>query len=201
VFFNSALISCVMQVISGEEPRIDRALAVSGKRLPQIIGWALVSAFVGVLLKVIENAHERAAALVAAILGTAWSAMTYFVVPVIVLDGVGPVEAVKQSLSILKRTWGTALVGNFSLGLVGLLFMLPLYLLGIAMIALGVISGSLAVAVLCIAVAVALFVLAAAISSSAGTVFTALLYSFASGRSIPEGIDDSEFAQAFVPKK
>ena len=28
-------------------------------RLPQIFAWALVSATVGVLLKVIENAHEK----------------------------------------------------------------------------------------------------------------------------------------------
>lgn len=201
VFFNSALISCVMQSLNGEEPAIGRALAVSAARFPQIVGWALVSAFVGVLLKVVENAHERAAQWIAAILGTAWSAMTYFVVPVIVLEGVGPITAVKQSLGILKRTWGTALVGNFSLGLVGLLILLPIYLVAIGLFVLGAMSGSVAIAVGCIALAAVLFVLATITNSAAGTVFTAVLYNYATGRSVPAGIDDAEFSRAFVAKE
>lgn len=200
VFFNSALVSCVMQVLNGEDPSVQAGLAQSAKRLPQILAWALVSAFVGVVLKVIENAHEKAGQIVAAILGTAWSVMTYFVVPVLVLDGVGPIEAVKRSTKTLTQTWGTALVGGFSLGLVGLIILIPLYLLGIAAIVLGVMSGTLAGAVLGGAVGVMLIALASIINSAAGTVFTALLYSFATKRTIPAEIDHSQFAQAFVPK-
>lgn len=36
----------------------------------------------------------------------AWAIVTYFVVPVLVVDGVGPIQAVKRSSAILKRTWG-----------------------------------------------------------------------------------------------
>lgn len=201
VFFNSALVSCVMQVLDGEDPSIGRALSISAQRAPQIFAWALVAAFVGVILKAIENAHEKAGYWISAILGSAWSVMTYFVVPVLVLDGVGPIEAVKRSASTLKNTWGTALVGGFSLGLVGLLVMLPLYGLGIAVIFLGFKTGSVAVVVASVAVGVMLFALAGIINSAASMVFTALLYSFATGRTVPAGIDQADFAQAFVAKE
>lgn len=201
VFFNSALIACALQIFRGEEPSIDYGLGVAGKRLPQILGWALVSAFVGVALKAIENTNKRVGELIASLLGTAWTAMTYFVVPVIVLEGVGPAEAVKRSLGTLKSTWGTALIGNFSLGLVGFLILLPVYLVAIGIVVLGLGSGQLWVVVPAIAGAVVLVALAAAVSSAAGTVFTALLFSYATGKTLPADVDDSLFAEAFVTKE
>jgi hypothetical protein len=40
-----------------------------------------------------------------AMLGAGWTVATYLVVPVLVARDVGPVEAVKESALILKRTW------------------------------------------------------------------------------------------------
>ena len=47
------------------------------KRLPQIVGWSLVSAVVGVILKAIENSNKKAGRLVSALFGAAWTAVTY----------------------------------------------------------------------------------------------------------------------------
>ncbi|MBN2023456.1 MAG: hypothetical protein JW809_11770 [Pirellulales bacterium] len=201
VFFNSALIACVMQVLNGEQPTIQSGLAVAARRLPQITGWALVSALVGVALRAIENSNKRAGELIAGLLGTAWTAMTFFVIPAIVLEGVGPVEAVRRSLGTLKSTWGTALVGNFSLGLVGLVVLLPLYLVAVGLAVLGMMSGSPVAAAVAFGFAAIVFVLASAVSSAAGTVFTALLFSFATGRTVPADVDTTMFAEAFVAKK
>lgn len=93
-------------------------------RLPQIFAWALVSATVGVLLKLVENAHEKIGQFISAILGTAWTVVTFFVVPVLVVEKVGPFEAIKRSIALLKKTWGEALAGNFGLGLFMFLLML-----------------------------------------------------------------------------
>ncbi len=200
VFFNSALIAAVMRAFNGEEPTVGEALGMAGRRIPQIVAWALVAAVVGVLLRAIENSNKRAGEIVAMVLGTAWTVMTYFVVPVIVMEGTGPVEAVKRSMSTLKSTWGTALMGNFSMGLLGFLLMLPIYLLAVVLIALGFGSGSVAVSVMCITAGVLLIAVGAATSSAANTVFTAALYSHATGRTVPADIDSSQFSQAFVSK-
>lgn len=200
VFFNSALTACAMRVINGEQPTVGDGLAVAMKRLPQIAGWAFVSAIVGVVLQIVENAHEKAGQFISAILGSAWTALTYFVVPVIVVEGVGPVEAFKRSTGTLKSQWGTALVGGFSLGFLGLLVIVPIVLVGGGLVWLATQSMGTPGLVAAIAVALVLLAIGFAVNSAAGIVFKALLYNFATNRSLPQGVDASHFGDAFVSK-
>lgn len=200
VFFNTALTACAMKFIAGETPRVGDGLSLATKRLPQIAGWAFVSALVGVLLRAIENANEKAGAIVAALLGSAWTALTFFVVPVIVIEGDGPVGAFKKSAGVLKNTWGTALVGQFSLGFLGMLLSIPVVLVcgGLAFAAIA--SDSWAAAIPAIALGVALLALVAAVNSAADVVFKAVLYNYATGKSVPQGIDTTSLQAAFATK-
>ena len=201
VFFNTGLIACVLKIVNGEEATVSYGVAFAGKRLPQILGWALVSAVVGVILKAIENANEKAGRIVSAILGSAWTALAYFVVPVIVVDGVGPVEAFKRSAKTLKSTWGTALVGNFSLGFFSFLITLPVILVLIGLFALAMMGksvvGMIAVGVL----AVPVLMIVAGITSAANSVFRTYLFVYATGRTMPANVDTSRFADAFRSRK
>ncbi|MDY7109179.1 MAG: DUF6159 family protein [Planctomycetota bacterium] len=200
-FFNTGLVACAMKVIEGDVPSVGYGMSMAGRRLPQILGWALVSAIIGVVLKAIENAHEKAGRIVAAILGSAWTALTYFVVPVIVMDGAGPVTAIRSSIGTLKQTWGTALVGQFSLGFLSFLITLPVILICIGLGAWAAMSGSIMGLIAAIVVGVLLIVIVSAVSSAADTVFKALLYNFATGRSVPANIDTGSFRDAFAPKQ
>jgi hypothetical protein len=197
VFFNSGLVACVMRIMNGQEAPVSYGMGVALKRLPQIAGWALVSAVVGVILKAIENSHKKAGRLISALFGAAWTAVTYFVIPVVVVDGVGPVEAFKRSTGTLKSTWGTALSGNFSMGFLSFLVMLPvvlvLFALGALMASLQSPIGLAAVVVL----GVALLVVAMAVTGAADMVFKTFLYAHATGKSIPAEIDTSRFDDAF----
>src|SRR5262249_51826250 len=112
VFCNSALISCALIRFNGGTPTVGDGLQAAASRLPQILAWALVSATVGILLKAVENVHERAGQLISGLLGLAWTVLTYFVVPVLVVEKVGPFEAIRRSMAILRKTWGEALVGQ-----------------------------------------------------------------------------------------
>lgn len=198
VYFNAGLIACTMAVMRGEVPKVADGLAMANKRLPQILAWAFVSALIGVLLKAIENAHEKAGAIIAAILGTAWSIMTFFVVPLLVMEGIGPVEAVKRSVDTMKQTWGEALVGHFSMGLLGFLLFLPVLavLIVLGYLAAGNTSALFAV----IALGVVLVGLYAAVTTAADTIFKALLYSYATGKALPEDLSTAEYSMAFVAK-
>ena len=81
-------------------------------RVPQIAGWALLSATVGLVLRIIESRSEKVGQLVSGLLGMAWSIVTYLVVPVLVVEKAGPIEAVKRSTALLKKTWGEALTAE-----------------------------------------------------------------------------------------
>src|SRR5436309_5877657 len=76
IFCNAALISCALMRFNGQEPTLGDGFRAAASRLPQIIAWALVSATVGLILKVIENAHEKVGEIISAVIGTAWSVIT-----------------------------------------------------------------------------------------------------------------------------
>lgn len=196
VFCNSALVSCALIRFNGDTPSVMDGFRMATARLPQIFAWALVSATVGVLLKVVENAHEKVGEIIAALLGTAWSVMTFFVVPVLVVEKVGPVDAVGRSVSLLRKTWGEALVGNMGLNFVMFLLAIPVILLfvaGGAMVAMGHTIPGVAFLVLG---GVALL-LHMAISSALHTILLAALYQYAHDNRIPRGFDRDVIAGAF----
>jgi hypothetical protein len=197
IFCNSALISCALMRFNGETPRVADGFRMALARLPQIFAWALVSATVGVLLKAVEAAHEKVGEIVAMLLGTAWSIMTFFVVPVLVVERVGPVEAVKRSVSLLRKTWGEALAGRLGLGFVLLLLAIPVILLfvaGGAAIAGGMVPVGIA---LVVAGGIALL-LHMAISSALHTILLAALYQYAADERVPEGFDRNVMEGAFA---
>lgn len=191
-FFNAALVACTFQAIEGREPEIGHGFAVASKRAPSLLGWALISAVVSSILGSLEK-HDRIGDIVSDILGMAWSAMTYFVIPIIVVEGEGPISAVKSSTRTLRDTWGEALLGNFSLGLLGFLLALP----G-GLIIFGGVSMGMNIPIMALG-GVWVF-LAIAASSAADAIFKALLYDWATGASIDPAIDTSGFGEAFASK-
>jgi hypothetical protein len=199
IFFNAALISCALVRFNGGTPTLADGLQAASSRLPQILAWALVSATVGMLLKVIENAHAKGSQIVSALLGTAWTIVTFFVVPVLVVEKVGPFDAIRRSLAILRQTWGEALVGNMGIGFF-------VFLLALPWIALGLIGGVVCMAVSAIlgtailVLAVAYFLIWLAIGPALHGIFLGALYQYAANGQVPDGFDPSAMKEAFRRK-
>lgn len=189
VFFNTALVASVMNIIEGGQGSLGFGLKFAMRRIHAIFGWALISACVGMILNALER-NEKIGRFVASLLGSAWTALTYFVIPVIVAEGLGPVGAIKSSINTLKKEWGTALMGNFSMGTFGFLLILPV-------IALGIVLGIYVSVPVALAVAIPLGILAVLISATADAIFKAYLYSFATGKTLPEGVDTYGMRDAF----
>ncbi len=193
VFFNTALVASVMDIMEGGAGKIGFGLSFAIKRIHAIFGWALVSAVIGMLLEAIER-NEKAGRFIASIIGSAWTALTYFVIPVIVSEGVGPIEAFKRSMRTLKETWGTALTGNFSMGGIAFLLMLPV-------IGIGVLLFMTLTPALAIAISIPLILLAATTTATADSIFKAYLYAYATGRTLPEGADRAAMREAFRSRR
>jgi hypothetical protein len=196
IFCNAALISCAFLRFNGETPTVADGFRAAMARLPQIFAWALVSATVGVLLKVIENVHEKAGVFIASLIGAAWSIMTFFVVPILVVEKTGPFEAVSRSVSLLKRTWGEALIGRLGLGFILFLMSIPIFIMGIA----GVyclVSGLVPVGIVLLVGAAIALLLYLAVSSALHTILLAALYQYASDGQVPEGFDRETMTGAF----
>jgi ribosomal protein L37AE/L43A len=200
VFFNTALTACAMKVCNGETPTIGYGLRLAMKRLPQIASWALASALVGVILKVIENSSEKLGRLIAAIMGVGWSVLTYFVVPALCAEGMGPVDAIKSSAKTIKETWGISIMGNFSLGLLTFLITLPIYFVCGVIAYLGLTNGNSTLFFAGVLLFFASLFIVTIASSAADVVFKALLYNYATGRSVPSDLDETTLDAAFASR-
>jgi hypothetical protein len=196
VFFNSALISCAIIRFHGGDAKVSDGISAAMSRLPQIAGWALVSATVGVLLKAIESRSEKLGQLAAGLLGAGWAIATYFVVPVLVVEGVGPIEAVKRSFSILRKAWGESLVAQFGIGLIVMLATL----VAIVPAVLGVISGNMIAAGIGIGITVLLVIVISLVSAALNTIILAALYLYAAEGQVPQQFDRELLAGAYGHK-
>jgi hypothetical protein len=158
-----------------------------------------VSATVGLLLKAIENAHEKVGQIISAVLGTAWTVMTVFVVPVLVVERVGPFKAIQRSVSLLKKAWGEGLAGRLGIGIVVFLLFLPCFLLAVVTVIAFNTSTTLGFTLL--AITIIAFLMVAIIGSALQTVFLSALYQFAAFERVPVGFEGDTLRSAFEPKK
>ena len=70
------------------------------------------------LLSMVKEKGNSASRVVTSIVGFVWNVATFLVVPVLAVEDVGPIEAIKRSVSYLRKTWGEQLVGTFSISAV-----------------------------------------------------------------------------------
>ena len=201
VFFNVALVSCALLRFRGGEPKVSDGLRVAASRLPQIAAWALMAASVGLVLRAIEDKVSWVGKLVVSLIGVAWSVVTYFVVPVLAVEQLGPMDAIRRSADLLKKTWGESLAGQFSLGLVNLVLFLPgLLLAGLG----GVLAGSnsnLLVGLPFIVLSIVYFAGLFIVMSTVRQVFLAGTYLFAATGQIAPGFSEESLKLAFKPKR
>lgn len=203
VFFNSALVACAIGRFRGNSPTIGDGLRVAATRLPQIIAWALLSATIGLILKVIESFSERFGEIVSGLLGMAWSIVTYLVVPVLVMEKANPMEAVKRSTSLVKKTWGEALTAHCSSGLIFfVIFLVALLPLGlfVALAAFGFANGHPILGAVAIVATVIVVTLIGLVSSALDTILLASLYLYAAEGTVPGQFDAELLEGAFRPK-
>jgi hypothetical protein len=201
VFFNCALVACALIRFRGGDPGLGDGLRAARERLGQIAAWALLAASVGVILKMIEERVGFIGRIVIALLGAAWTISSYFVVPVLVAEKIGPIDALKRSVAILRKAWGESIVGNLGLGLITTLVTLGLLILaGVATAFLAANLGSMAVAFAGMAVMVLIVVLAALVSSALNAIVLSALYLYATEGKVPEAFAGARLQEAFVAK-
>jgi hypothetical protein len=198
-FFNAALVGAALIRLDGGDPTVSDGLAIASKRMGSIIGYAAIAATVGMILRAISERSGLVGKIVAGLMGMAWTLTTYLTVPILVTKDIGPIDAVKESAKIFKRTWGEQVIGNFGMGaavgLIGLAWTGVSIALIVAMASLGMglsILGAVGIMVLG-------FVVLALLSSALNGIYTAALYRYAmTGET---GVFDAQImGNAFRPK-
>jgi len=206
-FFNVCVVYTTKIRFEGGNATFGESFQFAMSRLGLIIQWSLLSASVGLLLRLIETLGKNfgkigqvVVSIIVSLLGMAWGILTIFVVPVLVYEGLGPGAAIKKSIDVIKKTWGENLIKAIGLGLVQFLIIFLIivgsvgltYFLGEAFHVIGVLSG--------VAIGVLLLLLTGLIFNVANTIFNTALYVYANQGSIAAGFNEENIKGAFRPK-
>ena len=201
--FMGGLVKCTDEELQGRDSGFGAGLRASFSRLGALMGWAGIQTAVGWLLSAVRGDASNNNAIVAilrlvlaSLLAVAWSIITFFVLPLIILRGKGPLQAIKESVALIRKTWGMQIAGNVRIGgLIALVAVLP----GILFAGVGVfiaISGTPAAGIPLAAIGVIVIIAAQVLISAMRAIFSvAMLHYVESGEGYgPFGAQDLQTA-------
>jgi len=206
-FFNVCVVYTTKIRFEGGNATFGESIRFAFSRLSLIFQWSLLSASVGLLLRILHQLASNlgkigqlVANILISLLGMAWSIVTIFVVPVLVYEGLGPIDAIKKSTLVIKKTWGESLIKALGLGLVQFLVFVSViiasgaltFALSSALDTLGLLIG--------VSVGVLLLLLTGLVFTVASTIFNTALYVYANNNLIASGFNEEVVKGAFKQK-
>jgi Family of unknown function (DUF6159) len=200
-YFSVGLAAAADMIFRGQaNVAVSDGLEVARERFSQICGWAAISTAISVLMGLLENQGGIFGEIAARLVGLAWSLVTFLAVPVIAIEGTGPVETLKRSASIFRQRWGQQITGNIAIGaaifLIGVLPAAILILAGVALWSSVSFLGALLVVIGALILALAML-----ISRALSGIFGVALYRYAVDGQAVGGFTTEELESAVKLKK
>jgi hypothetical protein len=200
-YFNAALVGAVMIRLDGGSPTLGDGLRIANSRIGAILGYAVISATIGVILRAIQERVGFVGRLIAGLIGAGWAVATFLVVPVIVTSDRGATGAISESTALLKRTWGENVAGQVGLSAAfGLLYFAIIAGALLLALLLATMPPAPALFLLLAAVVVLAFVGCMLMHATLTGIYSAVLYRYAAGGSDAPGFDRSVLESAFHRK-
>jgi uncharacterized protein DUF6159 len=195
LFFNVAVIHCASIRLRGGDPTLADGFRASFQHLGRIAAWALISATVGLILRIISDRAKLVGKIMVALVGAVWSIATYFIVPVMIFEKRSLRDSVRQSTQLIAKTWGESIVAAGGIGVFLMLLAVGGLILPLAALFIGATEVLVALAVTAI-YWIALSVIGAALSG----IFRTALYLYATEGRTPEGFTAEYVQHAFAAK-
>jgi hypothetical protein len=195
-YFTAALVAGANDVLDGRDTTLGTALDAANGKLHRILPWALVQATVSIVIQAIEERAGFLGQIVAGLIGAAWSVVTFLTIPIIMLEDVGPWNALKRSGTLLKQTWGENIVAQAGFGLLTLVAAIP----GIALVGLGVATNNIVGIVAFGVIGAAWIAIVAVVVGAMSGIYRTALYRFAVDGRAPGAFASADLGHAFGPR-
>ena len=195
VFFRGALVSGANERLTGGDPTVSSAIGGAMSKIHRLLPWAIVTATVGLILQTIRD-KGGIGRFVAGMLDMAWEVLTFLVLPVIIIEDVGPIAGVKRSAALFRRTWGENLAARIGFGLLGFAAIVPAVLVAGLLVA----SGVTVLAVVGVVAAVVWIAGVVVVLSALGAVFQTALYHYAATETLVPGFEGTSLATSFASR-
>ncbi len=190
VFFQGALVHGANERLTGGDPTVSSAISGAMGRVHRLAPWAFVVVTINLIIRALRD-RLPLGNFIGALAEGAWEVLTFLVMPIMIIEDIGPIDAVKKSSAYFKRTWGENLAARVGFGLLGIAAMLP----AIVLIGIGFSVGGI-VTVLFVAIAVVWIAVVAASMAALNAIFQTALYWFAVQGTVAEGFG-GELESAF----
>src|SRR5258708_1435834 len=199
-FFNTALVGAAMMRLDGGNPTLGDGMRIATSKIGAILGYAFIAGAVGMGRRAIEERVGFIGKIIVGLIGIGWALATYLVVPVLAARDVGPIDAVKESAALLKKTWGENVIGQAGMGLAFGLILFGIALFGMVLIIAAVVTASGLLIGLAVFVTVLVLAITVLVQSALAGIYSAALYRYATTGKGSQGFDANTMKLAFAPK-
>jgi len=176
--------------MTGGDPTISSSLKAVTSKIPQLIPWAIATGTVGLILDALRD-KGLIGKIIAGFVSFAWKTATFLVLPILVIEGLGPKAAYERSRQLMSGRWGESANATFGFILIGLAASLP----AIALIFVGSSIGG--VGFVLVALAVIWLVVTTVIINTLNGVMRAALYLYTVNNQVPADFQGVGLETAF----
>lgn len=203
-FFAVCVVYTASMRFNNKDATLGQSISFAMKRFGRITWWALLSATVGLLIKMLENVAHKAKgvgkivmSIITSLVGMAWAISTIFVIQGIVYKDLSPFSAIKDSVITLKKTWGESLIRYIGFGIIEWVVTLIGMMILVPMLIVSVLSQSI-IGILVIASLIIIYIALVALTFSiAESVFNTALYIYANTGKVPAGFSAEQMKETF----
>jgi hypothetical protein len=199
IYFAIGLAHSADRRMQGEPATFREGMAVASSRAGAAAGWAFISVVVMTVIRAIQERFGIAGAILGGLAGAAWGILTFLAVPVIAIEGTGPIATLKRCGHLVKSRWGEQITGVVTIGAAVALFgFLPAILLIAGGVLLWATSGVGGAALILVGLVV--LIIAALIQQVLSTIFGVALYRYVAEEKAVGGFTTEELEGAVRSK-
>ncbi len=192
-FFNAAIVGSAARRLQGGNPNVFTGIFDALKRLPSLMIWVVVYACLMTITGMFKRKGKIQKMFGGAVQG-AFHVLTFFVLPLIMIENANPFGAMGRSSSLLGKTWGHQIVANISMFVFRFIASIP----GIAVIAGGVyFFQDDQMRMISAGVGSFLLVMGAGVIQTLTEIYRTALFLYVRDQKAPQGFADHKLQNAF----
>jgi hypothetical protein len=192
-FFQVSLYTIAYGRFNGQDLTLKDGLRGATSNFGSIMTWSVVMATVGVILDSMKS-KGKLGAIVSALMGATWNILTYFSLISLTIGKTNLKGSFTESVSIIRKTWGEALIVNFGAGFV---FGVISFIVTVAAVVMSMLLPFTSIWIAVGALWLFVMVMISIISTTLGAIFKLALYEYGKTGKVPEGFSPEIVQNAF----
>lgn len=199
IYVNIALLIAFKHFIKKKKIKMKDSFKETKKYGKNILKWAIFYSVLIMILNAIESEFGGITRIIIGFIGSlAISAATFFVVPVILEENIGPISAMKESINIIYHKFGQTFGGIAFIDLYSFIFVI----IGIAIIFSSIILLSSVFAILLISIIIGIIFLIYGLiyGATLKNIFKLIIYDYANGKQLPKEINEQTLLNSIIKK-